>query len=143
MRNVEKGNTVRVHYTGKLENGGIFDSSINRSPLEFTVGAGQVIAGFDRAVIGMKVGDKKTITIPYQDAYGPHRDELVFTFSRETIPENFEPEVGQRLQLVTDDGRSVNVTVVEVTDTDVTLDANHPLAGKNLVFEIELVEILS
>ena len=143
MRKVEKGNTVRVHYTGKFENGGIFDTSVNRTPLEFIVGNGQVIKGFDEAVIGMKIGEKKTVNIPFEEAYGPHMDELVFTFEKQSLPENLNPEIGQKLQLVTGDGKRVNVTIIAVSETDITLDANHPLAGKNLVFEIELVEILS
>jgi len=143
MRKVEKGNTVRVHYTGKFENGEIFDTSVNRTPLEFIVGNGQVIKGFDEAVIGMKIGEKKTVNIPFEEAYGPHMDELVFTFEKQSLPENLNPEIGQKLQLVTGDGKRVNVTIIAVSETDITLDANHPLAGKNLVFEIELVEILS
>jgi len=143
MGKVEKGNTVRVHYTGKFENGEIFDTSVNRTPLEFIVGNGQVIKGFDEAVIGMKIGEKKTVNIPFEEAYGPHMDELVFTFEKQSLPENLNPEIGQKLQLVTGDGKRVNVTIIAVSETDITLDANHPLAGKNLVFEIELVEILS
>ncbi|MBO8167261.1 MAG: peptidylprolyl isomerase [Kosmotoga sp.] len=143
MRKVEKGNTVRVHYTGKFENGEIFDTSVNRTPLEFIVGNGQVIKGFAEAVIGMKIGEKKTVNIPFEEAYGPHMDELVFTFEKQSLPENLNPEIGQKLQLVTGDGKRVNVTIIAVSETDITLDANHPLAGKNLVFEIELVEILS
>ena len=143
MRKVEKGNTVRVHYTGKFENGEIFDTSVNRTPLEFIVGNGQVIKGFDEAVIGMKIGEKKTVNIPFEEAYGPHMDELVFTFEKQSLPESLNPEIGQKLQLVTGDGKRVNVTIIAVSETDITLDANHPLAGKNLVFEIELVEILS
>ena len=143
MRKVEKGNTVRVHYTGKFENGEIFDTSVNRTPLEFIVGNGQVIKGFDEAVIGMKIGEKKTVNIPFEEAYGPHMDELVFTFEKQSLPENLNPEIGQKLQLVTGDGKRVNVTIIAISETDITLDANHPLAGKNLVFEIELVEILS
>jgi len=143
MRKVEKGNTVRVHYTGKFENGEIFDTSVNRTPLEFIVGNGQVIKGFDEAVIGMKIGERKIVNIPFEEAYGPHMDELVFTFEKQSLPENLNPEIGQKLQLVTGDGKRVNVTIIAVSETDITLDANHPLAGKNLVFEIELVEILS
>jgi len=143
MGKVEKGNTVRVHYTGKFENGEIFDTSVNRTPLEFIVGNGQVIKGFDEAVIGMKIGERKFVNIPFEEAYGPHIDELVFTFEKQSLPENLNPEIGQKLQLVTGDGKRVNVTIIAVSETDITLDANHPLAGKNLVFEIELVEILS
>jgi len=143
MGKVEKGNTVRVHYTGKFENGEIFDTSVNRTPLEFIVGNGQVIKGFDEAVIGMKIGERKIVNIPFEEAYGPHMDELVFTFEKQSLPENLNPEIGQKLQLVTGDGKRVNVTIIAVSETDITLDANHPLAGKNLVFEIELVEILS
>ncbi|OAA29712.1 peptidylprolyl isomerase [Kosmotoga arenicorallina S304] len=143
MGAAKKGNTVRVHYTGKFETGEVFDTSVNRNPLEFTVGNGQVIKGFDEAIVGMKVGEKKTVNIPFEEAYGPHMDELVFSFSREDLPEDLNPEIGQRLQMVTGDGKRINVTITAISEKDITLDANHPLAGKNLIFEIELVEILN
>lgn len=143
MSTAKKGNTVKVHYTGKFESGEVFDTSVNRDPLEFIVGNGQVIKGFDEAVVGMEVGEKKTVNIPSEEAYGPHMDELVFNFDRKDLPEDLNPEIGQRLQMVTGDGKRINVTVTAISEKDITLDANHPLAGKNLIFEIELVEILN
>jgi peptidylprolyl isomerase len=135
------GDTVQVHYTGKLADGTVFDSSAGRDPLEFTLGAGQVILGFDKAVVGMKVGEKKTVTIPAAEAYGSYRDDLVIEISRDKISGGVTPKVGQRLQTTRDDGSIVTVTVTKVTDTTVTIDGNHPLAGKDLTFEIELVKI--
>ena len=133
----EKGNIVQVEYTGKLEDGTVFDTSVGREPLEFTVGAGQMIAGFDRAVSGMKVGQSKTVTIPATDAYGPRRDDLIMAIPRKQLPPDLTPAVGLKLQA---GGGSV-VTITQVSDNTVTVDANHSLAGKDLVFEIKLVSI--
>ncbi len=130
------GDIVQVHYTGTLEDGSQFDSSVGRDPLEFTVGAGQMIAGFDRAVLGMTVGEKKTVTIPAAEAYGEHRDDLVTVENLDLLPSEITPEVGMKLSA---GGRVVTVT--EVTETTFTIDANHELAGKDLIFEIELVAI--
>ena len=138
---VEVGDFIKVHYTGTLDDGSIFDSSEGREPLEFTAGAGQMIKGFDAAVIGMKVGESKTVTIPAVDAYGSHDDELVLTFSKDELPEGMNPNVNDQLLLTQANGRQVPVVVVEVTDEIVIVDANHELAGKDLTFEIELVEI--
>jgi len=138
---VKEGDTVKVHYTGRLDDGTIFDSSADREPLEFTVGQGHVISGFEDAVLGMAVGEKKTTTIPAMEAYGPHREELVFTFPMTDVPDDLDPEVGQQLQLRTSTGETAHVVVTGVTDDTLTLDANHPLAGKDLSFELELVEI--
>jgi peptidylprolyl isomerase len=138
----KKGDVVQVDYTGKLEDGTIFDSSIGREPLEFTLGQGQMIPGFEKAVLGMQVGETKTFTIPAKEAYGPHHDELVMEIPREQLPEGLDPQVGYQLQSTTSDGTIVVVTVIEVTDTSIIVDANHPLAGKDLIFEIELVSIL-
>jgi len=136
------GDTVKVHYTGTLDDGTTFDSSLEREPLEFTLGAGQVIPGFEEAVIGMQVGQSKTVTIPSEEAYGPYTEERVMVVERDQLPEDLEPEVGQRLQTQGADGRIIVVVVTEVTETTITVDANHPLAGKDLTFEIELVEIV-
>jgi peptidylprolyl isomerase len=133
------GDTVQIHYTGRLNDGTVFDSSEGRSPLEFVVGSGQVISGFDEAVTGMETGEEKTVTIPAEDAYGPHRDDLLINLGRSEIPEGVEPKVGQRLQMSTKDGETFQVTVAEATDENVVLDANHPLAGKDLTFDIQLV----
>ena len=135
------GDVVQVDYTGKLADGTVFDSSAGREPLEFTLGAGQVIPGFEKAVFGMKVGEKKTATIPVEEAYGPYRDDMVAEISREKLPSDVTPEVGQQLVVRQPDGREIVVTITEVSDETVTVDANHPLAGKDLMFEIELVNI--
>jgi peptidylprolyl isomerase len=141
MRQAKQGDTVRVHYTGTLTNGMPFDSSVGREPLEFTLGEGGVIAGFDDAVTGMTVGQTKTVTIPAAEAYGGRREEMLLNVPRAQVPPSVTPEVGQQLRL----GRgaeAVDVTVREVTDEHVVLDANHPLAGEDLTFELELVEIV-
>lgn len=134
------GNTVRIHYTGRLDDGTVFDSSKGRDPLEFVLGAGQVIPGFDQAVTGMETGEEKTVTIPAGEAYGPRRDDLVINLGRAEIPDGLDPKVGQRLQMSTKDGQTFQVTVAESSDTNVVLDANHPLAGKDLTFDIHLVQ---
>jgi FKBP-type peptidyl-prolyl cis-trans isomerase 2 len=141
MATAEKGSTVKVHYTGKLEDGTIFDSSKERAPLEFTIGEGTVIPGFEAAVIGMQPGESKSATLPPEDAYGERRSDRLLTVDREQLPDDMDPEVGQQLELKQPDGRKVPVTVARVSDSDVTLDANHPLAGRELAFEMELVEI--
>lgn len=140
MQKATKGTTVQVHYTGKLGDGSVFDSSRGRDPLEFTVGSGQVIAGFDNAVDGMATGDSKTVTIPANDAYGERREDLLITVDRSQFPDTIEPEVGQQLQM-TQEGQVAVVTVADVSEANVTLDANHPLAGKDLIFDLELVEV--
>ncbi len=141
MANAKLGDKVKVHYAGKLENGFVFDSSKDRSPLEFTLGEKKVIPGFEDAVIGMTIGESKTIEIPANQAYGPYRKELVLEVEKTKLPENIKPEIGQQLQLKQPDDQVVIVTIIGLTDTHVTLDANHPLAGKDLTFDIELVGI--
>ncbi len=135
------GNTVKVHYTGKLDDGTIFDTSVEREPLEFTIGAGQMIPGFEGAVRGMQVGQVKTVTISAEEAYGPHNEDMVLVVERDKLPENLNPVVGQRLQKQQENGHMDVVVVTDFSDTTITLDANHPLAGKALTFEIELVEM--
>jgi peptidylprolyl isomerase len=142
LSNVSKTDKVRVHYTGKTDDGVIFDSSVEREPLEFTMGQGQLIPGFEQAVEGMKVGDSTTVRIPADQAYGEKRDDMVVDLSRQQIPPDIQPEVGMVLQMQQPDGMPLNVTVTQVTEDSVTLDANHPLAGQALTFNIELVEIL-
>jgi peptidylprolyl isomerase len=137
----KNGDTVQVNYTGKLADGTVFDSSVGREPLEFTLGADQVIPGFEKAVFGMKVGEKKTVTIPVDEAYGPRLDDLVGELPREKLPSDLTPEVGQQLVMTRPDGGKVIVTITGVSDNTVMIDANHPLAGKDLTFEIELVKI--
>lgn len=135
------GDNVKVHYTGRLEDGSIFDSSLNSEPLQFTVGSNMVIPGFDNAVIGMALGESKTIHIPMDEAYGPYLSELVQEVSRNDIPPDVDLQVGQRLQAQREDGQLVVITVIEISESTIKLDANHPLAGKDLVFDIELIEI--
>ena len=142
MAQVKEGDVVRVHYTGKLTSGEQFDSSAGREPLEFTVGAGQMIKGFDAAMPGMSVGEKKTINIPAEDAYGPKNDEAIIQFPKEHVPADMKLEPGMQLTLSDPNGNPVPVVVVEVKEEVIVLDANHFLAGEELVFDVELVEIL-
>jgi peptidylprolyl isomerase len=142
MAQAENGNVVKVHYTGKLKDGTVFDTSVDRDPLQFTIGEGQIIPGFEKAVIGMDTGDSKTITVPSEQAYGPHHEDLLLVVDRDQIPPHLTPEAGQRLEIHQADGQTIPVTVAEVSDANITLDANHPLAGRDLVFDIELVEIV-
>ena len=140
---VKEGDTVKVHYTGKLKDERIFDSSQDREPLELTVGSGQVIPGFEKAVIGMSVGDSKTVKIAAQEAYGSYRDELAVEVDKENIPDDLTLEIGQPLVLRQAEGPPIKVTVTDISEQSVTLDANHPLAGEDLTFDVQLVEIVS
>ncbi len=132
---------VKVHYTGKLTTGEVFDSSQGRAPLEFTVGGGQMIKGFDEAVNGMAVNEQKTVTIPSNEAYGDKNDALVQQIPKDQLPADMQPEVGQKLMATNDLGHQTQVLVTAVSEEAITIDANHELAGKDLVFDIELVEI--
>ena len=136
-----KGDSVKIHYTGTLADGTVFDSSAGREPLGFTLGSGQVIPGFDAAVLGMSHGESKKVTIPADKAYGQHKKELVMPVPKNQVPPEIKPEIGQKLQLQGPDGQPMVVEVVEINDEHIMLDANPPLAGKDLTFEIELVEI--
>lgn len=136
---VKNGDQVRVHYTGRLEGGQVFDSSRDGEPLEFTVGAGEVIPGFDEAVRGMQIGESKTVEIEPDDAYGPRRDALVASIDRANAQFPVEPQVGMNLALPMQDGSQLEVVITEVSDTHVTIDGNHPLAGEKLIFDLELV----
>jgi peptidylprolyl isomerase len=138
----KKGDKVKVHYTLKDTNGTVVESSVNSSPIEFTIGEGKVIAGFEKNVVGMKPEDTKTVTIPPEDAYGAREEKKVFEYDKKNAPENFEPQVGQSIQMHRPDGKSFVVTVLGRTDKGFQMDANHPLAGKELVFDLELVEIV-
>ncbi len=137
----ESGSTIKVHYTGKLEDGTVFDSSEGRDPLEFTVGSGEVIPGFDAAVIGLEVGESRTTTIAAEQAYGPHHPDRMIEVSREGMPEDFEPNVGDMVQLRDPQGEPLQAMVEELGEKAIKFDANHPLAGKDLVFDIEVVAI--
>lgn len=141
MGHAKSGDTVKIHYTGKLEDGTEFDTSAGREPLEFTLGSGQVIAGFDNAVDGMVKGDSKTVTIPAEDAYGERHDQLIQEVPKSALPDEMEPAIGMQLQSQSPDGQVMNLMITEVADDTITVDANHPLAGKPLTFDIELVEI--
>jgi FKBP-type peptidyl-prolyl cis-trans isomerase 2 len=137
----KKGDKVKVHYHGRLNDGTTFDSSEGRQPLEFEVGSGMVIKGFDDGVTGMAVGDKKTISIPAEDAYGPRQEEMVLEFPRTNFPPDIEPEIGMTLNMHSENGDEMPVLITAVSDDTVTLDANHPLAGYELIFDIELVDV--
>ena len=139
---VEDGSTVKVHYTGTLDDGTIFDTSVEREPLEFIMGEGKVIPGFEAAVKDMEVGQSKTVTIPSKEAYGSYRDDLLFVpIEKSQLPEGLNPEVGQRLQMQQASGKMSIVTITDVAEKEITIDANHPLAGKNLTLKLELVDI--
>lgn len=141
MSQAKSGDTVKIHYTGTLEDGTRFDSSKGRDPLEFELGSGQVIPGFEKAVEGMAVGEEKSVTIAPDDAYGPRREQMVQEVPKTALPDDLEPEKGMALQAQGQDGQPINLTVTQVGDETITVDANHPLAGKDLKFEIELVAI--
>jgi FKBP-type peptidyl-prolyl cis-trans isomerase 2 len=138
---IDKGQKVKIHYTGTLDDGTKFDSSEGRDPLEFEMGAGMVIPGFETGVVDMAVGEKKSIHIPATEAYGERREEMVMDFEREQLPEGMEPEVGMGLQMQGPEGQAIPVQIIEVAETTIKIDANHPLADKNLNFELELIEV--
>ena len=142
MKSAKVGNTVKVHYTGKLDNGMVFDSSGERESLEFTIGNGQLIKDFEEAVVGMTVGDMKTIKIATAEAYGVHRSELVINIDKSQFPDNIDPKEGLQLDLSNPDGNDLKAIITSVGEDSVTLDANHPLAGEDLTFDIELMEII-
>ena len=141
MPQAEHGSRVKVHYTGKLDDGTVFDSSEGREPLAFTIGLGQMIPGFEQGVVGMEVGESKVVQIPAELAYGEYRPEGVLEVNRTEIPPDLQLEVGIRLQATQEDGRRVDMQIIALGDDTVTLDANHPLAGKDLTFDVEVVEI--
>jgi|SRR5690606_4311694 len=141
MAQVKAGDSVKVHYHGKLTDGTTFDSSEGREPLEFVVGQGQVIKGFDNALIGMTIGEKKSVHIPVDEAYGPAQPENMLEFPKSEFPEGTEPEVGMHMHLSDNQGNVFPVVIAEVKENSVILDANHVLAGKDLIFDIELVAI--
>jgi peptidylprolyl isomerase len=141
-KTVKNGDKIKVHYTGKYEDGQVFDSSADRDPLEVEVGAAQVIKGFEDALVGMEKGEKKTVTIPPDQAYGQHDPALLIEIPHSNVPDDMTPEVGMKLRLTDDKGKSVLVTVTEIGEESIKLDANHPLAGKALTFDLELVSII-
>jgi peptidylprolyl isomerase len=141
MTEAKTGDRVKVHYTLKLDDGTLVESSKERDPLELTLGEGKLIKGFERALMGMAPGESKTARVPAVEAYGPRNEDMVVSFDRERFPENLEPEVGQQLELQRQDGRRIPAVVTDVSASAVILDANHPLAGRDLTFEIQLVEV--
>jgi peptidylprolyl isomerase len=141
MSQAKNNDKVAVHYTGKLDDGTVFDTSANKDPLEFTLGAGQVIPGFENGIIGMAEGETKTVKIAPAEAYGDVRQDLIISVKKDEIPADINVEVGQHLQINQPNGQAIPVKVTAATDTEVTLDANHPLAGQTLTFDIELVKI--
>ena len=143
MKQVKSGDTIKVHYHGKLTNGTTFDSSEGREPLEFEVGSGMVIQGFDVGVTGMAIGEKKTINIPAEEAYGQKEEDRIMEFPMDRFPEDMKPEVGMQLNMSNGQGQNIPVVIAEVKEEAVILDANHPLAGEELVFDLELVEIVN
>jgi peptidylprolyl isomerase len=142
MKQAQAGDTVRIHYSGTLNDGTQFDTSEGSDPLEFAVGSGMVIAGFDKAVEGMAVGESKSVKIPPEEAYGPRHDQLVQEVPKTALPDDIAPAVGMQLQGKSADGQVMNLVVTDVKDEEITVDANHPLAGEELTFDIELVEIV-
>jgi peptidylprolyl isomerase len=142
MRQAKTNDLVKVHYTGSLKDGTVFDSSLDRQPLEFKIGQGVIIPGFENGLIGMNEGDTKVISIPPEDAYGHYRDDLVGVIERVRIPNNVTPKIGMLLKIRSPEGEMIKVTVKDVSETGVTLDMNHPLAGKELIFELNLIEVI-
>ncbi|HDM10347.1 MAG: peptidylprolyl isomerase [Deltaproteobacteria bacterium] len=142
MIEAKSGDTVKVHYTGKLEDGTVFDSSRDRAPLEFTLGDGEVIEGFEKGIVGMAVGTTKTLSIPPEEAYGQRREDLVLFVNKSEFPEHINPSVGQQLQVRQPNGAIIDLVITEMNEDTITLDANHPLAGQTLIFDVELMEIV-
>ena len=143
MAQAGQGDTIRVHYTGRLEDGTVFDTSRGRHPMQFTIGEGRLIPpGFEQALVGMGPGESKTVRIPMEDAFGPCREELVVTVDRDRFAGDLKLEVGQTLEITSSGGQRTVVTVTDISDSKVTLDANHPLAGKDLILDVQLIEIV-
>ena len=142
MPKAQEGDTVKVHYTGKLSSGEVFDTSRDREPWQFTLGQKQVMPGFENGIQDIEVGEVKEVSIPSEKAYGPRKDEMIFEIGKENIPEDIDPQVGQTLTMSNPNGQQFNVVVHKVADDSIFLDANHPLAGKDLVFEVELMDIV-
>jgi FKBP-type peptidyl-prolyl cis-trans isomerase 2 len=142
MTKVKEGDTIRIHYTGRLEDGAVFDSSESGKPLEFTVGEGEVVAGLEKGVVGMSPGESKVIVVPMEQAYGPRTEKRVCELDKKKVPDTFHPEIGQQLQMYRADGLPVMGTVIGISETSLTMDYNHPLAGRTLIFDTRLLEIL-
>ena len=141
MSKAKNGDKIRIHYTGKLEDGNVFDNSKERQPLEFVVGDGEVMPGIEKGVIGMEPGDTKTVEIPPEEAFGPRRKELVIEVAKSELPDQMTPTMGQKVQMRHPNGGNIELVITDVNEETITLDANHPLAGHTLCFDLELVEI--
>ena len=142
MDQAKRGDTVRVHYTGRLEDGAVFDTSMERHPLRFTIGGDRIFLGVEQAVLGMRPGESKTVRVPMEDAFGSYCEDKVVTVDRDRFPEDLNLEEGQTLEITSSDGQRTVVTVTDISDSEVTLDANHPLAGKDLILDVQLIDIL-
>lgn len=142
-RHVKVGDRVKIHFTGKLDDGSIFDSSIDKDPLIFKVGNGDIIQGIDEAIVGMKLGQEKVLHVTSDKAYGAIERELIISIEKEKLPGDLEIQIDQELQIPNDDGNPINVRITNITDHTIELDGNHPLAGKNLIFDLKLIEIMS
>jgi peptidylprolyl isomerase len=142
LAQAEQGDTVRIHYTGRLEDGTVFDTSRDRDPIQFTIGEGRLMPpGFEQAVVGMRPGESNTVRVPMEDAFGPYREEMVVMVDRDRFPGDLKLEVGQTLEITSSGGQRTLATVTNISDATVTLDANHPLAGKDLILDVRLIEI--
>jgi len=142
MAQAKSGDTVRVHYTGKLDDGTVFDTSLSREPLELTIGNHDLIPAFEQAIVGMEPGESKSINVSPDEAFGPYREDMVVDLDRTRFPEDMDLQVGRRLEMTENGSRTITVTITDVSETTVTVDANHPLAGEELTFDIQLVEIV-
>lgn len=143
MMTAKKGDTVRVNYTGRSEDGTVFESSVGLAPLEFTIGSDEVVQGFEDAVLGMHPGEKKTVTVQPEEGFGMYDEDLVFEVDKEELPQGFMPQVGMDFEMVDDEGREVSGTIIEISPGSILIDTNAPLAGKAVIYEIELLEIKS
>jgi len=141
MSAAKDGDTVKVHYTGRLDDGSEFDTSRERDPIEFKIGGGEILPGVEQAVVGLEPGGTNTVTLPAEDAYGERRDDMIQEIERSVLPQEVEPQVGLQLQAQSPEGQPLLLTITDVADDKVTVDANHPLAGKALTFDVELVEV--
>ncbi|AXJ00627.1 peptidylprolyl isomerase [Cyclonatronum proteinivorum] len=142
MSEIKQGDTVKVHYTGTLQDGSVFDSSREREPLQFEIGSGSLIPGFENAVLGLSVGESTKVDIPSGEAYGEVREDMIISVERDKLPADIDPKVGMQLQVQQQNGQAMPVVISDVNETHITIDANHPLAGRDLTFEIELVEVV-
>jgi peptidylprolyl isomerase len=142
MAEAKQGDTVKVHYTVRLEDGTILGSTPNHKPLQFAIGGGEILPGFEQAIVGMNPGESKTVQVPADEAFGPHQEEMIVVVGRNRLPADLKPKAGESLLFRQEDGKTITVMVTDVSESSVTIDANHPLAGKDLTFDIQFIEIL-